>query len=54
MSGVAEKWHIMGKKWIIIFQDTNPFSIKNTPLLLGISSHKNLDYNSLCIRRKPG
>ena len=54
MSGTAEKWQKEGKKWIIIFQDTNPFALRSFPLLLGISAEKNFDFNSLAVPRKPG
>jgi len=54
MSGIAEKWHKSGKKWIIVFQDTNPFALRSFPLLLGISAEKNFDFNSLAVPRRPG
>ena len=38
MSGLAQKWKKEGKKWITVFQDTNPFALRSFPLLLGISA----------------
>ena len=54
MSGLAKKWHGMGKKWIAVFQDTNPFALRSFPLLLGISSSHDFDFNTLGVPRKPG
>ena len=54
MSGLAKKWKEAGKKWINVFQDTNPFSLKSFPLLLGISQSHDFDFNTLAVPRKPG
>lgn len=54
MSGTAKKWHEEGRKWIIVFQDTNPFALRSFALLLGVSAEKNFDFNSLAVPRKPG
>lgn len=54
MSGLAKKWHQQGKKWITVFQDTNPFALRSLPLLLGISSERDFDFNTLTVPRKPG
>jgi UDP-sugar pyrophosphorylase len=54
MHGTAEKWLAEGRKWIIIFQDTNPFALRSFALLLGISAERNFDFNSLAVPRKPG
>lgn len=52
--GLAKKWEKEDKKWIVVFQDTNPFAFRSFPLLLGISSEHNYDFNSLSVPRKPG
>ena len=54
MSGTAKKWLKEGRKWLVVFQDTNPFSLRSFPLLLGISSSNDFDFNSLAVPRKPG
>ena len=54
MSGLAERLHKDGHKWLVIFQDTNPFALKSFPLMLGISADRNFDMNSLAVTRKPG
>lgn len=54
MSGLAEQFNKDGRKWLVVFQDTNPFALRSFPLMLGISSEKNYDMNSLAVNRKPG
>ena len=54
MSGLAQKWKKEGRKWITVFQDTNPFALRSFPLLLGISAKNDFDFNTLGVPRKPG
>ena len=54
LSGLAKKWHGQGRKWITVFQDTNPFALRSFPLLLGISATFDYDFNTLGVPRKPG
>jgi UDP-sugar pyrophosphorylase len=54
MSGLAKKWHQEGRRWIAVFQDTNPFALRSFPLLLGISAANDYDFNTLGVPRKPG
>lgn len=54
MSGLAKKWEGEGRKWIAVFQDTNPFALRSFPLLLGISATNDYDFNTLAVPRKPG
>jgi UDP-sugar pyrophosphorylase len=54
LSGLAKKWQQEGRKWITVFQDTNPFALRSFPLLLGISAEHNFDFNTLGVPRKPG
>jgi len=44
----------MGKKWMIIFQDTNPLSFIAMPGYLYVSKTKDLDMNSVTILKKSG
>lgn len=37
MSGLANKWTTEGRKWVFIFQDTNPLSFRALPSVLGVS-----------------
>jgi UDP-sugar pyrophosphorylase len=53
-NGVVEKWHKMGKKWIIFFQDTNALIFNAVPSALGVSKDNNFVINSITIPRKPG
>lgn len=43
-----------GKKWVVVFQDTNPLVFRALPSVLAISKTKNLEVNSITAPRKPG
>ncbi|CAM6129903.1 unnamed protein product [Calypogeia fissa] len=51
-SGILSKWEQAGVKWLLFFQDTNGLLFKAIPASLGVSALKNLDVNSLAVRRK--
>ena len=51
-SGVAENWHKMGIEWCYFFQDTNALAFKSLPSMLGVSSIKKYDMNSMAVARK--
>jgi UDP-sugar pyrophosphorylase len=53
-SRVVEKWHKLGKKWIIFFQDTNALIFIAVPSFLGVSATNNFVVNTVTIPRKPG
>ncbi|KAF6133923.1 hypothetical protein GIB67_040687 [Kingdonia uniflora] len=51
-SGLLDKWHDSGLKWVLFFQDTNGLLFKAIPASLGVSSEKRYDVNSLAVSRK--
>lgn len=53
-SGIVEKWEGQGRKWIIVFQDTNPLIFRAIPAVVGVSKLKNYEVNSTAVPRKPG
>ena len=53
-NGVVERWVKKGKKWLILFQDTNVLIFNVIPSALGVSKKLELCINSICIPRKPG
>ena len=54
MSGLADKWAKEGRKWVFIFQDTNPLSFRALPSVLGVSKSRGFELNSITVPRKPG
>jgi UDP-sugar pyrophosphorylase len=54
MTGLAEKWVKEGRKWLFIFQDTNPLSFRALPSVLGVSKTRGFELNSITVPRKPG
>lgn len=54
MTGLAKKWSDEGRKWICLFQDTNPLVFRSYPAVLGVSKKYNFEVNSITIPRKPG
>ena len=42
-TGLAKKWLSQGKKWVILFQDTNPLVFRSFPSVLGVSKIQNLE-----------
>ncbi|KAL4428974.1 hypothetical protein ABPG74_011170 [Tetrahymena malaccensis] len=51
---LPKKWIQQGKKWLVVFQDTNPLVFRALPSVLAISKTKNLEVNSITAPRKPG
>ncbi|KAF6157578.1 hypothetical protein GIB67_037151, partial [Kingdonia uniflora] len=51
-SGLLDKWCDSSLKWVLFFQDTNGLLFKAIPALLGVSSEKQYDVNSLVVSRK--
>ena len=51
---LPEKWHAMGIKYIIFFQDTNGLSMHGYPLLVGVAEKFGFDFCSMTIVRRPG
>ncbi len=46
MKGLAKTWLQQGKKWIILFQDTNPLVFRSYPAVLGVSKKYNFEVKS--------
>ena len=49
----VKNWIKEGKKYLVLFQDTNLLSFNYIPSSLGTSIKLNLDINSICVPRKP-
>ena len=52
-SGKVKKWIDDGKKYLVLFQDTNILSFNCIPSAIGSSVKLGLDINSICVPRKP-
>lgn len=53
-SGLVLKWKEEGRKWIVLFQDTNALVFHAIPAALGVSLSNSLEVNSVSVARKPG
>ena len=53
-NGVIERWIGKGKKWLVLFQDTNVLIFNAIPSALGVSKKLALAINTIAIPRKPG
>ena len=51
---IIDKWVQKGKKWFVLFQDTNALIFNCIPSAIGVSKSLNLAINTICIPRKPG
>nr|XP_027091864.1 UDP-sugar pyrophosphorylase-like [Coffea arabica] len=51
-SGLLNKWHDAGLRWVLFFQDTNGLLFKGIPASLGVSATKGYHVNSLAVPRK--
>ena len=49
----VKNWIKEGKKYLVLFQDTNILSFNCIPSSIGTSIKLNLDINSICVPRKP-
>jgi len=52
--GVAGKWVGEGRKWLLLFQDTNPLPFRSFCAILGVSIRRDFTMNSLTVPRIPG
>ena len=52
-SGNVKNWISQGKKYLVLFQDTNILAFNCIPSALGSSIKLNMDINSICVPRKP-
>ena len=52
-SGKVKNWISQGKKYLVLFQDTNILAFNCIPSALGSSIKLNMDINSICVPRKP-
>ena len=53
-NGLVHKWVEDGKKWFLLFQDTNALIFNAIPSAIGVSKKLGLAINTICIPRKPG
>ena len=52
--GLVKKWVSDGKKYMVLFQDTNALIFNSIPSAIGTSVKLGLAINTICIPRKPG
>ena len=52
--GLVKKWVDQGKKYMVLFQDTNALIFNSIPSAIGTSVKLGLAINTICIPRKPG
>jgi len=52
-SGLAKTFEKEGKRWIVLFQDTNAFFVKTVLATLGVSSETGMAMNSVAVPRRP-
>lgn len=52
--GLASTWLAQGKKYLVIFQDTNLLAFRAIPSALGASVANEYVMNTICVPRKPG
>ena len=52
-SGKVRDWISQGKKYLVLFQDTNILAFNCIPSAIGSSIKLKLDINSICVPRKP-
>ena len=52
-SGKVNNWISLGKKYLVLFQDTNILAFNCIPSAIGSSIELKLDINSICVPRKP-
>ena len=52
-SGKVNNWISLGKKYLVLFQDTNILAFNCIPSAIGSSIKLKLDINSICVPRKP-
>ena len=51
--GKVKDWISQGKKYLVLFQDTNILAFNCIPSVIGSSVKLQLDINSICVPRKP-
>lgn len=52
--GLVKKWVSEGKKYLVLFQDTNSLIFNSIPSAIGTSVKLKLAINTICIPRRPG
>ncbi|CAJ1461485.1 unnamed protein product, partial [Effrenium voratum] len=52
--GLMSKWAKEGRKWLLLFQDTNPLPFKSLCAILGVSAASGFVMNSVAVPRLPG
>lgn len=51
-SGLLERWVSQGKRWVVLFQDTNALFFRTLPALLGVSAASAFEVNNAAVPRK--
>lgn len=53
-NGLPAKWVGEGRRWLLLFQDTNPLPFRSVCAVLGVSVAENFVLNSVTVPRFPG
>jgi len=53
-NGLPTKWVEEGRRWLLLFQDTNPLPFRSVCAVLGVSVAENFALNSVTVPRFPG
>eukprot|EP00927_Polykrikos_kofoidii_P077263 TRINITY_DN74221_c0_g1_i1.p1 TRINITY_DN74221_c0_g1~~TRINITY_DN74221_c0_g1_i1.p1 ORF type:complete len:573 (+),score=122.85 TRINITY_DN74221_c0_g1_i1:134-1852(+) len=53
-TGLTANWAAAGKKWLVVFQDTNPLPFRSLCAILGVSATNDFTMNSVAVPRFPG
>lgn len=52
--GLVQKWANENKKWLVVFQDTNPLHFRCLTAILGVSEKEKFAMNTVAVPRMPG
>jgi len=52
--GLPRKWEAEGRRWLVLFQDSNPLAFRGMCAVLGVSVKQDFVMNSVCVQRVPG
>ena len=51
-SGLLDRWVAQGKRWVVLFQDTNALFFRTLPAILGASAAHALEVNNAAVPRR--
>lgn len=51
-SGLLDRWVAQGKRWVVLFQDTNALFFRTLPAILGVSAASSFEVNNAAVPRR--